>query len=309
MLTWLIEVRPNALSVAQRWDFRVGESCCKALSASLLLCCRHDLCWPSGFWAKVWYLGGQHQLEGRCSDLCSPSIRHAPKDWAKAGFVLNNFWPPIQSSQVRIFFCLTGRPWQEIGLHKVFQQPLKLSHLLEASVSPHWLQREPRKVIFPSCGRSLWAVQMATQTELLWFSPRGKDHKGRKRHVWLGRKQEGKAREIGKLKGEKGKKWKEMKMSGKRESNRRREITKRLRGEKCLRDQAEGSQKQTSEKPEHHVEKPSSPDPDKGAAAAGVTGSATPGAGGTPAWRTLRLALSGPLHPQPPLPFLLTAEI
>lgn len=29
---------------AQRWDFGVEESCFKALSASLLLFCRHDLC-------------------------------------------------------------------------------------------------------------------------------------------------------------------------------------------------------------------------------------------------------------------------
>lgn len=37
MLTWLIEVRPNAFSVGQSWDSGVAASCHKVLSANLPL--------------------------------------------------------------------------------------------------------------------------------------------------------------------------------------------------------------------------------------------------------------------------------
>lgn len=81
--------------------------------------------------------------------------------------------------------------------------------------------------------------------------------------------QEGKARETGKSKEEKGEKWNEMKKSGKSKSNCRRERAKRLREKVSERGgQARGSQKQTSKKPGHHMEKPSPQNSPRGAAAA-----------------------------------------
>lgn len=55
MLTWLIEVRPNALSVGQSWASGVVASCHKVLSANLpLRVLQVRLMLSVGAWAEVW---------------------------------------------------------------------------------------------------------------------------------------------------------------------------------------------------------------------------------------------------------------
>lgn len=196
MLTWLIEVRPNALSVGQSWDSGAVASCRKVLSANLLLrVLQVRLVLTVGAWAEVWHLGGQRCLEGRCSDLCSTSIWHVPKDCAKAELVLNKCCPSIQN--IHLSSALqTESPYWGSCLSPVTTEGAKEGH-------------RPRQSTL-SCGRWLWPIQMATQTDLLWFGPSENDQKGRKWCIQFGRKQEGQARETGKLKEEKEEKLKKL---------------------------------------------------------------------------------------------------